>query len=207
MKLVEQTLENRHVRLEPLREVHREALREAANADQEIFTSLYPFSMAGEHFDPFWIRIQNDRAQGSWIPFAVITSGRCVGLTCYIRPEANFRSVDIGSTYYAPAYRGGVVNPAAKHLLLGHAFACGANRVQFGVDALNARSRAAMTKLGATEEGTLRRARITWTGRVFDRVIFSVLAEEWPRVGAILEAQMAERSGARRGMHEAPRVG
>ena len=50
-----------------------------------------------------------------------------------------------------------------------------------------------MTKLGASKEGTLRRARITWTGRVFDRVIYSVLAEEWPRVSAILEAQMAQR--------------
>jgi RimJ/RimL family protein N-acetyltransferase len=89
------------------------------------------------------------------------------------------------------------VNPAAKHLLLGHAFACGANRVQFGVDALNIRSRNAMAKLGATEEGTLRRARTAWTGRVFDRVIFSVLADEWPRVSATLEAQIAERSGAK----------
>lgn len=193
MKLAEQILENEHVRLEPLQEIHREALREAANADPEIWISLYPFSMAGEHFDPFWVRIQNDHTLGTWIPFAVITSGQCVGLTCYIRPEEKFRSVDIGSTYYTPEVRGSVVNPASKHLLLGHAFTCGANRVQFGVDALNARSRAAMTKLGATEEGTLRRARITWTGRVFDRVIYSVLAEEWPRVSAILETQMAQR--------------
>jgi RimJ/RimL family protein N-acetyltransferase len=119
-------------------------------------------------------------------------SGRSVGLTCYIRPEPEHRAVDIGSTYYRPEDRGGVVNPAAKHLLLGHAFACGVNRVQFGVDALNLRSRRAMTKLGATEEGILRRARITWTGRVFDRVIFSILADEWPGVSARLEARMAQ---------------
>jgi N-acetyltransferase len=197
MKLAEQILENEHVRLEPLQEIHREALREAANADPQIWISLYPFPMAGEHFDPFWARIQNDRALGTWIPFAVISSGRCVGLTCYIRPEEKFRSVDIGSTYYTPEVRGSVVNPASKHLLLSHAFGCGANRVQFGVDALNARSRAALIKLGAVEEGTLRRARITWTGRVFDRVIYSVLAEEWPRVRAILEAQMAQRQRAK----------
>jgi RimJ/RimL family protein N-acetyltransferase len=196
MKLTERVLENEHVRLEPLHELHREPLREAANADREIWTSLYPFSMAGEHFDPFWARIQNDHGTGSWIPFAVIASGRCVGLTCYVRPEAAHRAVDIGSTYYRPEFRGGVVNPAAKHLVLGHAFACGANRVQFGVDALNARSRAAMTKLGAVEEGVLRRARITWTGRVFDRVIFSVLADEWPRVRAILEQQLSVRQSA-----------
>lgn len=195
MKLTERVLENEYVRLEPLREPHREPLREAANADQEIWTSLYPFSMAGEHFDPLWARIQRDQSTGSWIPFAVIASGECIGLTCYIRPEAANRCVDIGSTYYRPEFRGGVVNPAAKHLLLGYAFACGANRVQFGVDALNARSRAAMTKLGAVEEGVLRRARIAWTGRVFDRVIFSVLADEWPRVRATLEQQLSVRGG------------
>lgn len=197
MKLIERILENAHVRLEPLREEHREPLRNAADADQEIWTALYPFSMAGRHFDVSWARIRDDYRNGSWIPFAVIASRQCVGLTCFIRPEAAYRSVDIGSTYYRPESRGCAVNPAAKHLLLGHAFACGANRVQFGVDALNTRSRKAMTKLGATEEGTLRRARITWTGRVFDRVIFSVLADEWPRVSANLEAQIAERSGAK----------
>ena len=195
MKLTEGVLENEHVRLEPLQETHREPLREAANADHDIWASLYPFSMAGEHFDPFWRRVQNDRSIGSWIPFAVIASGQCVGLTCYIRPEAAHRCVDIGSTYYRPEFRGGVVNPAAKLLLLGHAFACGANRVQFGVDALNTRSRAAMTKLGAIEEGVLRRARIAWTGRVFDRVIFSVLVDEWPRVKATLERQLSVRQG------------
>jgi RimJ/RimL family protein N-acetyltransferase len=87
------------------------------------------------------------------------------------------------------------VNPAAKHLLLGNAFACGANRVQFGVDALKVRSRAAMTKLGAIEEGILRRAPIVWTGHLFGRVIFSVLVDEWPRVRATLEQQLSVRPG------------
>jgi N-acetyltransferase len=192
LNLIECILENAHVRLEPLSEKHREPLREAANADRDIWTTIYPFSLQGDQFDPSWRRIQRDHDLGTWIPFAVIQSGRCVGLTCYIRPESAHRSVDIGSTYYRPEDRGTVVNPAAKHLLLGHAFACGVNRVQFGVDTLNHRSRRAMIKLGATEEGILRRARITWTGRVFDRVIFSILAEEWPQVSTKLEARIAK---------------
>jgi RimJ/RimL family protein N-acetyltransferase len=196
LNLVECALENEHVRLAPLAEEHRESLREATNADREIWTTIYPFSLAGEQFDPTWKRIQRDRAAGTWIPFAVLRACHCVGLTAYIRPEINNRCVDIGSTYYRPEQRGTVVNPAAKHLLLGHAFACGANRVQFGVDALNTRSRLAMTKLGATEEGILRRARIAWTGRVFDRVIFSILAEEWPTVRANLEMQMVRKASA-----------
>jgi len=189
---VECVLENDHVRLEPLSEGHREPLREAANADRDIWTSIYPFSLEGDQFDPTWTRIQRDRETRTWIPFAVIRSDRCVGLTSYIRPEAKHCSVDIGSTYYRPEYRGTVINPATKHLLLGHAFASGANRVQFGVDALNIRSRRAMMKLGATEEGVLRRARVAWTGRVFDRVIFSILVEEWPRVRAGLEARLTQ---------------
>ncbi|SFN88980.1 Protein N-acetyltransferase, RimJ/RimL family [Bradyrhizobium sp. Ghvi] len=192
LNLVECILENEHVRLEPLSEKHREPLREATSADREIWTAIYPFSLEGDQFDPSWTRIQQDHKAGNWIPFAVIRSGRCVGLTSYIRPEAKYRSVDIGSTYYRPEDRGTVVNPGVKHLLLGHAFGCGANRVQFGVDALNLRSRRAMLKLGATEEGVLRRARTTWTGRVFDRVIFSILAEEWPRVRSNLDAQIAK---------------
>jgi hypothetical protein len=73
MRLIERVLENEYVRLEPLQEIHREPLREATSADQEIWTSLYPVSMAGEHFDPSWIWIQNEHGTGSWIPFAVIT--------------------------------------------------------------------------------------------------------------------------------------
>ena len=195
MELTEKVLENDCVRLEPLEEVHREALRAATNADQDIWTSIYPYSLAGEHFDPSWTRLQGYRNTGEWIPFAVVAAGQCVGLTCYIRPEPVNRAVDIGSTYYRPEVRGSVLNPAAKHLLLGHAFACGANRVAFGVDAINARSRAAMTKLGAVEEGILRRARVAWTGRVYDRVVFSVLAGEWPKVKTNLEEQMARRGG------------
>lgn len=191
MRLTECVLENASVRLEPLQDSHREPLREATNADSEIWKSLYPVSMAGEQFDPFWARIQNDHSTGAWIPFAVLASGKCVGITCYIRPEEANRCVDIGSTYYRPEFRGRSVNPATKHLLLSHAFACEANRVQFAVDALNTRSRAAMIKLGAMQEGILRQARVTWTGRVFDRVIFSVLADEWPRVRENLERQMA----------------
>jgi RimJ/RimL family protein N-acetyltransferase len=196
MELTEQVLENDYVRLEPLEDVHREPLREATNADRDIWTSIYPYSLAGEHFDPSWALLREYRKTGEWIPFAVVASTQCVGLTCYIRPEPANRAVDVGSTYYRPEVRGGVVNPAAKHLLLGHAFACGANRVAFGVDAINARSRAAMTKLGAVEEGILRRARIAWTGRVYDRVVFSVLADEWPRVKANLEEQMSVRGRA-----------
>lgn len=83
------------------------------------------------------------------------------------------------------------MNPAAKRLLLAHAFEAGARRVQFKVDAINARSRAAVLKLGAMQEGILRQDRVCWTGRIRDTVYFSVLADEWPGVRSTLDARLS----------------
>jgi RimJ/RimL family protein N-acetyltransferase len=83
------------------------------------------------------------------------------------------------------------VNPAAKRLLMAHAFESGVRRVQYKVDAINARSRAAVLKLGAIQEGILRQDRVTWTGRVRDTVVFSILADEWPAVRDRLDARLA----------------
>ena len=80
------------------------------------------------------------------------------------------------------------MNPESKRLMLEHAFESGARRVQFRVDAANTRSAAAMRKLGAHEDGLLRRDMITWTGRVRDTIIFSILDDEWPAVRAGLTA-------------------
>ena len=82
------------------------------------------------------------------------------------------------------------MNPESKLLMLGQAFAAGMNVVQFRVDALNLRSRAAVSKLGAHQDGILRQDRITWTGRVRDTVMFSILRGEWPEVKARLEARL-----------------
>jgi N-acetyltransferase len=90
--------------------------------------------------------------------------------------------------------RGGFVNPEAKMLMLDHAFASGAVRVQFRVDSRNQRSQAAMTKLGAVREGMLRRDRLTWTGYIRDTVVFSILDDEWPAVKLRLEQRLARSS-------------
>ena len=190
MEFPDRTLHNTWVTLEPMSESHREALRLICDADPETWTRFYPFSMAGEHFAASWARLRGDVAAGRMIQFAVIVDGRCVGMTSYIAPDPANRSVEIGATYYAPEHRGGPVNPAAKHLLLGAAFEAGANRVWLKVDAINARSRAAVLKLGAVQEGILRQDRITWTGRVRDTVIYSILAAEWPSVRASLDARL-----------------
>ncbi|WP_372782334.1 GNAT family N-acetyltransferase [Phenylobacterium sp.] len=192
MQLEPKALENRFVRLEPLSEAHREDLRAACAADPGTWTELYPYSMLGDAFDASWSRMSRDVEAGRLLPFAVMADGRCQGMTCYIAPDAANGVVEVGGTYYAPDFRGGAVNPAAKRLMLGNAFEAGCNRAVFRVDAINARSRAAVLKLGAVQEGILRHDRITWTGRVRDTVVFSVLADEWPAVRDGLDARLAQ---------------
>jgi N-acetyltransferase len=191
MKLAARPLANAWVRLEPLAEPHREALRRACDADPDTWAQLYPFSMSGDHFDGGWTKLRHDVAESRKLMFAVICEAACVGMTGYIDPDPANRTVEIGATYYRPDQRGGSVNPAAKRLLLDEAFEAGARRVAFKVDAINARSRAAVLKLGATQEAVLRQDRVTWTGRIRDTVIFSILAEEWPAVRKRLDARLA----------------
>lgn len=192
MKIEPKVLESRFVRLEPLAETHKQELREACNADLDLWSTLYPYSMAGEHFDQRWdVQIPKDKAAGTWLHYAVVAGGRCVGMTCFIGADALNATVEVGGTYYHPQFRGDVVNPAAKRLMLGEAFDSGARRVALNVDAINARSRAAVLKLGAVQEGIRRQDRITWTGRIRDTVMFSILADEWPAVRDRLDTRLA----------------
>ncbi len=190
MDLRPATLVGRHARLEPFTAAHGEPLRVAAAADPDIW-EIYPVSLRGDHFDAFWARVTDDQQRGVWLPFAVVVDERVAGMTSFIQPDPANAAVEIGGTYYRPDVRGGPVNPQSKRLMLAHAFEAGARRVAFRVDAVNARSRAAVRKLGAVEEGVLRQDRVTWTGRVRDTAISSILAAEWPAVRAGLDARLA----------------
>lgn len=191
MRLEARVLENRFIRLEPLGEVHRAGLREACAADETVWRELYPISWAPEQFDATWAAFAAAQVAGDSLNFAVMADGRCVGLTCLMAISPANASVEVGGTYYRPEVRGGPVNPAAKRLLLGAAFDAGARRVRLNVDAINLRSRAAVAKLGAVQEGVLRQDRVTWTGRVRDTVVFSILDHEWPPVRDRLDARLA----------------
>jgi RimJ/RimL family protein N-acetyltransferase len=179
----------RHLTLEPLAEVHKEDLRAACEADQDIW-DVYPYSMAGEHFDAYWEGAMGRAAKGVFLPFAVVVDGVCGGVTCHFPSPPNL-TTEIGGTYYRPDLRGSAVNPESKLMMIGMAFDAGARRVGFKVDALNARSRAAVLKLGARQDGILRQDTITWTGRTRDTVVFSILSDEWPMVRAGLDARLA----------------
>jgi RimJ/RimL family protein N-acetyltransferase len=103
------------------------------------------------------------------------------------------RRVEIGSTWIAPPWQRTAVNTEAKYLMLRHAFEVwGCTRVELKTDALNQKSRNAILRIGAKEEGTLRRHLVTWTGRVRDTVYFSILDSEWPEVKGRLDGYLSK---------------
>lgn len=189
MQLITQNLTGRFVRLEPLAERHREGLR-AAN-DPAIWTHL---SMRGygPEFDPYFDWSLQMHESGAHIVFCVrrLTDNSLVGTTRFAEIVPAHKRVEIGYTWYAPAAQASAANPECKLLLMSHAFEVGANRVELNTDMLNARSRAAIAKLGAKEEGVHRAHKVMPDGRPRDSVFFSVIHSEWPEVRAGLEARL-----------------
>jgi len=193
MQLSSRVLENAFVRLEPFEDSHKAALRPALDHDADAWNGMVSAAY-GEHFDSWWNAALKARDAGSRIPYVVrrMPDGDIVGTTSLYEIKPEHRRCEIGSTFYRPDVRGTKVNPAAKLLLLQHAFDAGAVRVEIITDANNAASQAAIRKLGATFEGVLRQHKRTWTGRMRDTVQFAILAdEEWPAVKAGLVARLA----------------
>ena len=166
---------NGAVRLEPLAEEHRAALKAACAEDLEIWP-IYATSFDPEHFDDSFDLIMSLK---KWRRFALFSGDRLVGISCYIGIDDQRGALEIGNTYYVPDMRGTGFNRIVKDLMIRRAVDCGFRRIEFKVDSRNARSQAAMAKLGAVREGVIRADRITWTGHVRDTVLFSILAEEW----------------------------
>jgi N-acetyltransferase len=191
------TLEGSVVRLEPIHREHTGAFWEVAeNALDDIFEWI-PYRMRRR--EDFQLLVENafdEQRRGESVVFATIErgSGRVIGSTRFMNIDRVNRRVEIGSTWIVPAWQRTAVNTEAKYLMLRHAFeAWKCMRVELKTDALNQRSRNAILRLGAKEEGTLRRHLITWTGRVRDTVYFSILDSEWPEVKVRLEAMLRGR--------------
>jgi RimJ/RimL family protein N-acetyltransferase len=163
------------VTLAPLSEQHRERLNAACAEDLDIWP-IYALSYDSDHFDASFDRLLT-RAGGQ--AFAIFDGDQLVGMSAYIGIDPDRGVLEIGNTYYVPRLRGTGFNRSVKDLMLRRAFDCGFRRVEFRVDARNARSQAAMAKLGAVREGVIRADRITWTGHVRDTVLFSILKQEW----------------------------
>lgn len=163
------------VRLEPLVEAHREPLRSACARDSEIW-EIYSSSLVGEHFDPnFDGKLAG---AGPQFAYAVLDGDEVVGCTSWYGVDLANNVAAIGYTYLAPEVRGGSFNLAMKGLMIGHARQVGIVRIHFDVDVRNTRSIAAVRKLGARQEGVLRRNKITWNGFVRDTAVLSLLPGE-----------------------------
>ena len=163
-------------RAEPFSEAHREALKAACAEDDEIW-QLYANNFGPEGFDAsidFYVENPRNRT------FVLFDGDELAGMSSFLGIDEARQVLEIGGTYYRPHLRGTGFNRRVKDMMLERAFSSGIRRVEFRVDIRNARSQAAMKKLGAVREGVLRADRITWTGHVRDTVLFSILKDEWP---------------------------
>jgi RimJ/RimL family protein N-acetyltransferase len=188
------TLQGRHVRLEPLSREHAEALSAAAD-DGELWKLWYTDVPNRERMPGWVVAALLGQGQGTALPFAVrdLASGEVVGSTRYCNVDAANRRLEIGYTWYAARAQRSAVNTECKLLLLTHAFeALGCIAVEFRTHWLNRRSRAAISRLGAKQDGVLRNHRLMADGSYRDTVVFSVIESEWPAVKQNLTFMLAQ---------------
>ena len=187
------TLEGSFVRLEPLRPDHEEGLA-VVGLDPELWRWTLDRIEKPADIRASIASALKEQAEGSSLPFATIhePSGRVVGATRFLNIAPAHRRVEIGSTWVAVPWQRTAVNTEAKLLMLAHAFEVWkCLRVELKTDALNTRSRAAILRLGAREEGVLRSHMICQDGRVRDTVYFSILDSEWPDIKTRLQESLA----------------
>ena len=186
------TLEGRHVRLEPLSRAHHAALS-AVGLDEELWRWIPTPVRTPEEMSAYIATAIEEQVRGVSLPFALIekTGHRAIGCTRYGNIDLTHHRVEIGWTWVAPAWQRTAVNTEAKYLLLKHAFeTLGCIRVELKTDSLNERSRAAILRIGAHEEGTFRNHMITASGRIRHTVYFSILDSEWPDLKSSLQSKL-----------------
>jgi len=186
-------LEGSFVRLEPMTLDHHAQLIEVG-LDPEIWRlTIVMIRTAGEmrSYIDSALALQRD---GTSLPFVTIerSSGRVVGSTRFGNYDAANRRIEIGWTWLARRWQRTVINTEAKYLMLTYAFEkLRCVRVELKTDVLNAPSRKAMLRIGAKEEGILRKHTLMWTGRYRDSIYYSILDEEWSEVKGQLEKMLA----------------
>lgn len=166
-------------RAELFEERHRKALKAACAEDQEIW-EIYATNFGPEGFDA---AIEGYIANPRNRTFVLFEGDELAGMSSYLGIDEGRQTLEIGGTYCREKFRGTGFNRRVKDMMLKRAFASGIRRVEFRVDRRNARSQAAMKKLGSVREGILRGDRITWNGHVRDTVLFAILRDEWPVCG------------------------
>ena len=166
----------------------------AAIGNEQVYAGGFGGGLAG-------MPANADQMREDWVAGAtlrtayvvrLVADGTVVGTTSLGDVDLHNESVHLGWTAYAPSVWGTAVNPATKLLMLQHAFEdCGFGRVKIQTGSTNARSQAAIAKLGATREGVLRRHKRLPDGSFRDTVVFSILADEWPDVRKRLQDRIS----------------
>jgi RimJ/RimL family protein N-acetyltransferase len=180
------TLEREAVRLVPLSREHIPLLWEAAKNDLADIFRWIPYRVQDyADLEQMVLKALDEQNRGVSLPFATVerSSGAVIGSTRFMNIDILNRRVEIGSTWIAPAWQRTAINTEAKYLMLSHAFDhWGCIRVELKTDVLNQKSRNAILRIGAKEEGTFRHHMVTHSGRLRDTVYFSILKFEWPHV-------------------------
>ena len=187
------TLAGTHAALEPLGRSHLSAIAAAA-ADGELWRLWYTSVPAPQDTEKWLDAALDMRERLGAMPFVVRNNARgdVVGSTRYFNVDAANRRLEIGHTWYSKRAQRTAINTECKLLLLTHAFETwGCARVALRADARNARSIAAIRRLGAVPEGVLRSHRLAPDGTRGDSAYFSILTDEWPAVRAGLQARLS----------------
>ena len=192
MEIIPLVLAGKHIRLEPLAPAHADALW-AVGQDESVW-ALNPEPVRTlDVMRAYVAKALDEQARGVSLPFATVlqATNQVIGSTRFGNIVTAHRVAEIGWTWINPQWQSTYVNSEAKLLMLRHAFETWhCNRVEFKTDSLNTRSRNAILRLGATEEGTFRNHMVTSTGRLRHSVYFSIIDSEWPAVKARLEGYL-----------------
>jgi RimJ/RimL family protein N-acetyltransferase len=189
-------LEGTGIRLEPLREEHREALAAAA-ADGRLWELWYVAVPAPDDTAKYVADALKGQEDGHMLPWVVrdTLSGAIIGSTRYHDIVANIDRVEIGYTWYSQRRQRTHVNTTCKLLLLAHAFdTLGCKVVGLRTDPFNFRSQRAIEALGARKDGVIRHYATRRDGTPRDIVMYSILASEWPDVRRHLQLRLHRHS-------------
>jgi RimJ/RimL family protein N-acetyltransferase len=192
MEIEKLILEGSAVRLEPLAESHLPGLARAIE-DGELWKLPVTIVPHPTDLSAFFSAAESAFAAGRELTFATVDklSGAIAGSTRFRCIEAAHKRVEIGFTFLAERWQRSHVNSEAKYLMLKHAFEVWQmNRVELLTDLLNVKSRTAIARLGAQQEGILRSHMVMRDGRVRDSVLFSIVRGEWPVVASALESRL-----------------
>jgi RimJ/RimL family protein N-acetyltransferase len=188
-------LEGDFVRLEPMTLEHHAGLS-AVGLDPEIWRFTLVVVQTPEEMRGYMDAALELQRGGTTLPFVTIerSSGQIVGSTRFGNYDPANRRIEIGWTWIAPRWQRTAINTEAKYLMLSHAFEkLHCVRVELKTDVLNTRSREAMLRIGAKEEGVLRKHSLVWDGRYRDSIYYSILDDEWATVKQELEKMLIRR--------------